>query len=155
MHCHCSAAACTRRASSDFYPTTSDLVTEIARPEAAEPILTPKPYTRRRPLIPNPTPEEAPHQSSSPKPGGGGCVLIPLLYYYYVLVLLLLQAENYDQKEAAPPPKIKTRIILPWLPTNSLSRSRPFCSNSTTLPIFYILEKILFYCCWKTGIPRR
>ena len=73
-------------------------------------------------LIPNPTPEEAPHHHQNPDAADAS--LIPLLYYY-VLVLLLLQAENYDQKEATPPPKIKTGIMLPWLPTNSLSLS-PF-----------------------------
>ena len=55
-------------------PRNGDLVTEIVHPEGAEAILIPKPYTRRRHLIPNPT------------PGGGPLIIlyfIPQLYYYY------------------------------------------------------------------------
>ena len=58
-----------------FYPTTSDLVTEIVNPEAAEASLIPKPYTRRRPRIPT--------------PGGSPSSYFCILYYnYYVLLLL-------------------------------------------------------------------
>ena len=78
--------------SNSFYPTTSDLVTEIAVTEAAGGPTTQSPTPGGGPTSFIPKPGGGP---SFPKTGGGGCIPHPitiLLHYYY-----------YDQKEAAPP----------------------------------------------------
>ena len=76
-----------------FYPTASDLVTEIATPEAAEASLIPKPLTRRRPLIPNPNTRRQP--------------LIPFLYLSLPLSPLSL---------SPPPPPLSLYLPLPLSP---------------------------------------